>query len=56
MKFAAIQAEKASYSISLMCRALDVSRSGYYAWEERQPGPRCLEDAELAVRIRELHT
>ena len=30
-----------------LCRALEVSRSRYYAREERPPGPRSLEDAEL---------
>lgn len=55
MKFASIRAEKAVYPVALMCRALDLSRSGYHAWEERQPGPRFLEEAELAVRVREIY-
>lgn len=32
MKFEFIRAEKASYPVRLMCRVLDVSSSGFYAW------------------------
>ena len=27
-----IDAEKATYPVSMLCRVLKVSRSGYYAW------------------------
>ena len=50
-----IAAEKASHTITIMCRVLEVSRSGYHAWTSRLPGPRAVEDARLTVRIRELH-
>jgi len=50
-----IAAEKAAHSIAIMCRVLEVSRSGYHAWTRRPPGPRALEDARLTARIRELH-
>ena len=50
-----IAAEKAAHSIAIMCRVLEVSRSGYHAWTRRPPGPRALEDARLTTRIRELH-
>jgi putative transposase len=50
-----IAAEKAAHSIAIMCRVLEVSRSGYHAWTRRSPGPRALEDARLTARIRELH-
>jgi transposase InsO family protein len=43
------------FPIDFMCRALDVSRQGYYAWLSRPPSAREVEDAELAGRIRELH-
>jgi putative transposase len=50
-----IAAEKAAHSITIMCRVLEVSRSGYHAWTRRPLGPRAVEDARLTVRIRELH-
>jgi len=50
-----IAAEKAAHSIAIMCRVLEVSRSGYHAWRRRPPCPRALEDARLTERIRELH-
>jgi putative transposase len=51
-----IAAEKAAHSIAIMCRVLEVSRSGFHAWTQRPPGPRAVEDARLTERIRELHT
>ncbi len=50
-----IAAERAAHSILIMCRVLEVSRSGYHAWTRRPPGPRAVEDARLSARIRELH-
>jgi putative transposase len=50
-----IAAEKAAHSIAIMCRVLEVSRSGYHAWTRRPAGSRVLEDARLTERIRELH-
>jgi len=38
-----------------MCRVLDVSTSGYYAWCVREPSDRAKRDAELSARIREIH-
>jgi transposase InsO family protein len=50
-----IAAEQASYPIALMCRCLDVSRSGFYAWSTSKPSDRDRTDAELAKKIREIH-
>ena len=38
-----------------MCRVLDVSASGYYAWQGRAPSKRATQDAVLTERIRLLH-
>jgi len=54
MIFSFIAAKKAEHSIKIMCRVLEVSRSGYHAWARRPPSPRALEDRRLTVRIREL--
>lgn len=38
-----------------MCRVLNVSTSGYYAWRKRQPSERRQADQSLSKRIREIH-
>jgi putative transposase len=53
--FRFIAAEKTSYPISLMCRVLGVSRSGFHAWEQRPASARALADAQLSERIREIY-
>lgn len=53
--FRFIEAEKAIYPVSLLCRVLKVSRSGYYAWLHRPPSKRSVEDRSLTERIREVH-
>ena len=47
-----ISAEKAHTPVSLACRWLGVSRSGYYEWATRAPSQRALTDAWLTERIR----
>jgi putative transposase len=48
-------ANQARYPIVTMCRILEVSTSGYYAWRMRAPAPRAQQDARLTERIREIH-
>lgn len=43
---------QAIYPVATMCRVLDVSASGYYAWLNRPPSKRARRDDELAERIR----
>ena len=38
-----------------MCRVLEVSTSGYYAWRNRGPSERTQKDAMLTEKIREIH-
>jgi hypothetical protein len=52
--FAFIEAERAHFP-SFMCRRLQVSRSGYYAWRCRPPSVRDRADAELVGVIRAIH-
>ena len=49
---------KNAHSILTLCLHLEVSCSGYYDWQRRRscPGPRALEDQELAQEIGQIHT
>jgi putative transposase len=50
-----ISAEKARTPVSVACRLLGVSRSGYYQWAANVPSARAREDAELVERIVAIH-
>src|SRR5579875_3724446 len=50
-----IAAEKDNHPVRIMCRVLEVSPSGYYAWRDRRLSERARADAELAERIRHIH-
>jgi len=49
------QRRRAHYPITVLCRVLQVSRAGFYAWFGRPPSPRAVEDARLTVLVREAH-
>ena len=42
--------------MDLLCRVLEVSRSGYYAWKRHRPGQRELKSQAISRRLVELHT
>lgn len=46
---------RSEYPVEMMCRCLEVSTSGFYAWSGREPGPREKANARLLARIREIH-
>jgi putative transposase len=50
-----VRAHQAEYSIATMCRVLEVSSSGYYAWLKRTPSSHARRDEELSKRIGEIH-
>ncbi len=50
-----IVAERATYSVALMCRCLEVFCSGFYAWLTSSPSERDARDDGLAEKIREIH-
>ncbi len=55
MKYAFIEAHRGQHRIATMCRVLDVSSSGYYAWRRRGPGRRELADRKLLRAIQDVH-
>jgi putative transposase len=48
---------KKAHSIQTLCELLEVSKSGYYDWQQRRttPGPRAQANAALAKRIAQIH-
>jgi putative transposase len=57
-RFRFIDTEKATHPawpVATMCRLLDVSRSGYYAWKSRPPSARTVADSVLTEQIRAVH-
>lgn len=48
---------KSSYSIEALCENLEVSKSGYYDWQQRRstPGPRAQANVALAKTIEQIH-
>ena len=50
-----MKAHQAAHSISTLCRVLEVSASGYYAWTSRAPSRRSVEDVRLLELIRTFH-
>lgn len=54
-RFRFVEQEKARYPVRILCAALGVSPSGYYAWRSRGPSARERSDAALAAEIRRSH-
>ena len=55
MKYAFVDEHRARYPVEQLCRALEVTASGYYAWRRRPPSPRALANQALLVDIRASH-
>ena len=51
MTYQFIEENKHEFPVVVMCRVLNVSESGYYAWRKREPGRHRREDAFLAEKI-----
>jgi len=50
-----MSANRAVHAIATMCQLLDVSASGYYAWQHRAVSIRAQQDAKLIDQIRAFH-
>jgi len=55
MKYAFIGRHTAHFSVTGMCRALSVSRSGFHAWRDRKPSLHEVQDRALAAHVRRVH-
>ncbi len=55
MIYAFVEAEKANHRVNAMCRALKVSKSGFYGWRDRAPSARDQADALLSQQIARIH-
>jgi putative transposase len=55
MRYICIDRRRNQYPVMMMCRLLQVSRSGYYAWRVRAESQRAKTDRELIKRIRQIH-
>lgn len=48
-------ANQADFPVRTLCRVLGVSASGFYAWRERAPSQRSINNAVMTERIRQVH-
>lgn len=55
MRYAFVQAHQEQFRVARLCRALHVSRSGYYDWLVRRPCERAQQDVGLLAAIERSH-
>ena len=55
MKYAWIDEHRDQYSVTRMCRQLEVSRTGYGQWRTRPPSDRALANAVLDAQVAAMH-
>ena len=53
--FRFVEQEKATWPVQVMCHVLDVSASGFYAWQKRAPSKRAQRDDQLSLAIAKIH-
>ena len=56
VRYALIRKLRPHYTIPFMCRMLNVSPSGYYAWSSRPPSEHAQEETRLEIEIKGAHT
>ena len=55
MKYSFIWSQRTQFRVAVMCRVLEVSRSGYYDWVDRPESLRAKRHRALTVKIRQAH-
>jgi len=55
VRYEFIRSQRTHFRVAVMCRLLDVSRSGYYDWFDRPESLRAKRQRELIVKIRRAH-
>ena len=56
MTFAWIDERKTEWPVTTLCRVLEVSRAGFYAWRSREPSKAEARREELTERVKEIPT
>jgi transposase InsO family protein len=55
MRFTFIAAKKAEHTVTILCRCMRVTRSGFYAWARRGLSARAQRDVVLRTKLRAFH-
>jgi putative transposase len=55
VRFAFIAAKKAEHRVTILCRCMRVTRSGFYAWSRRGLSARAQRDVVLRTKLRAFH-
>ena len=55
MKYQFIRSQRTHFKVAVMCRVLEVSKSGYYDWRNRPESPRAKRHRYLLTKIRQAH-
>jgi transposase InsO family protein len=55
MKFAFVRDHRHRWPVTIICRVLQVTRSGFYEWLKRKPSARTLRQEQLLTKIRLTH-
>jgi putative transposase len=55
VKYAFVRAHYKEFAVKRMCQTLEISRSGYYDWRDRERSERSQRDEVLLKEIRQIH-
>ena len=55
MKYPFIADHKDDFRITVMCEALNIKRSSFYDWQQREESARKQEDKRLVIKIKSIH-